>query len=87
MGKYKVICLHQPVVKVRRSARERCSGTCMYAEVSSGAVRERGEEQGCKYAGDNEQKGHEKMTMTKKRHKNFPEKVTNDMCNVCIHNV
>jgi len=28
----------------------------MYAEVSSGVVREGGEEQGYKYAGDNEQK-------------------------------
>ena len=54
------------VVKVRWSAPEcpsatsnfleRRSGTCMYAEVSSGAVRERGEEQGCKYAADNEKK-------------------------------
>jgi len=30
-----------------------------------------GEERGCKYIGDDEQKGYEKMTMTKKGHKNF----------------
>jgi len=35
---------------------ERHSTMCMYAEVSSGAVLERGEEKGCKYAADNEQK-------------------------------
>ena len=46
----------------------------MYGEVSSGAARERGEEQGCKYAGDNEQKSDDKMTMTKKGHQNFRRK-------------
>jgi len=40
----------------------------MYGEVSSGAARERGEEQGCKIM---IKKGHEKTTMTKKGHQNF----------------
>ena len=54
----------------------------MYAEVSTGAARERREEQGCKYTGDNEQKGHEKekekMTMTKKSPEFLGKKQHND---------
>jgi len=46
----------------------------MYGEVSFGAAQERGEEQGCKYAEDNEEKGDEKMMMTKKGHENFRRK-------------
>ena len=47
----------------------------MYAEVSSGIARERGEEQGCKYT---VQKSHEKVTMTKKGHIRIFGKKVND---------
>jgi len=55
----------------------------MYAEVSSGAVRETGEKQGCKYTGANEQKGHEKMT--KKRSPEFSGKKHRMIEIKCIH--
>jgi len=63
---YQRVCYEaHSAVNVRRSA------TCMYAEVSYGAARERGEEQGRKYTAD--KNGHEKTT-TKKGHQNFRQK-------------